>query len=471
MTILFFVSSCASFHRVDSASELVKSKEKSQEKEEELLWIQLRTPSGVHEICRDIVDTILINDQLRLNAKAPQKFLNFKERIWVAKSINLERLANFKRNLFQSLRVWHRNRIPTYYLINDNDIKNISETYAQVLKLAIDSPRSLTTEDKRLLDIVNAWVKTFGDFPIEIEQLLDERISLQYNLKILKELKPTKDREFVTLKFLKKGTEVEKTFIFYKDEKNLKLEIANLENELKKHDDTLIGEGKLKDRLIRQAMLKDFLTIVHHEVEIFAHNTQDEKLANEFKELASHLEELLTKPDLQTTSFGIYKLNSKLLLHEILPSTQVENIKNTYQSSKEVIEKTYDFSKNKIKGAVDYAKNKGSNFVKGIKDFFKEELDEEGNQKGFFAKIFAKLKAIDPKKAAVGGATVTLGYIGIEQYFSIKPTETSVCLDPLTEKPIECSPPADRLDNTKQEAEKLNQDVTDLVNNFIANPF
>ncbi|MCK6595245.1 MAG: hypothetical protein L6Q33_08610, partial [Bacteriovoracaceae bacterium] len=375
----------------------------------------------------------------------------------------LEKLAELKKSLALSFKNWHGHKYPTYFLLNEPDVKLITENYSKTLIKSLNQVDQLTDEDKALLEIVNGWISKFESYPVELDNMLEERISLQYNLNFLKNFELTKEREVVKLNFKKEGKDIDKTFIFYKKDKNLDFEIKNLKKELKAFDETLEKEGKLKDRVIRQAALKEMIQFVQRDIEVASFNVADAKLAHELKTLSKDLNQLLNKSQLQTTSYGVYKLNSDIFWNEILPINQVQTLKEYFKKTGSFFGHAYGFTKEKLKASINFAKEAPRKLIDGVKDLFKKDVDEKGEKIGFFKKLYAKIKAIDPKKAAIGAGVVSVGFIGAEQYFGLEPNTTIDCVDLDSGEKLECSDASERLENTQKQAELINQNITEQI--------
>ena len=240
---------------------------------------------------------------------------------------------------------------------------------------------------------------------------------------------------------------------------------------MKAFDETLEKEGKLKDRVIRQAALKEMIQFVQRDIEVAGFNIADAKLAHELKTLSKDLNQLLNKSQLQTTSYGVYKLNSDIFWNEILPINQVQTLKEYFKKTGSFFGHAYGFTKEKLKASINFAKEAPRKLIDGVKDLFKKDVDEKGEKIGFFKKLYAKIKAIDPKKAAIGAGVVGVGFIGAEQYFGLEPNTTIDCVDLDSGEKLECSDASERLENTQKQAELINQNITEQIDAASADLF
>ena len=465
-----FFAGCSSIHKIESPEKMSNlSNELKNDTEDELLLD--RNPASGD--CNSLMSRFFKKTEIgsQKDALKQRNLLTFREGFWISPKPKLEKLAELKKSLALSFKNWHGHKYPTYFLLNEPDVSLITENYTKTLIKSLQQPDQLTNEDKALLEIVNGWITKFESYPVEMDQMLDQRISLQYNLNFLKKFELTKEREVVKLTFKKDGKDIERTYVFYKKDKNLELEIKNLKNELKLFDETLQKEGKLKDRVIRQAALKEMIQFVQRDIEVAGFNAADEKIAKEFKALSKDLVALLNKPQLQTTSYGVYKLNSSIFWNEILPMNQVQTLKEYFKKTGSFFGHAYDFTKEKLKASINFAKEAPRKLVEGVKDLFKKDVDEKGEKIGFFKKLYAKIKAIDPKKAAIGAGVVGVGFIGAEQYFALEPNTTIDCVDLETGDKLECADASERLENTQKQAEIINQNVTEEIEALSADLF
>ena len=459
---------CSSIHKIEKHDQLSNSINE-QKNEDELLMD--RNPAS--NDCSSLISRFFKKNDLGTQKDALKKksLLTLREGFWVSPKPKLEKLAELKKSLALSFKNWHGHKYPTYFLLNEPDVKLITENYSKTLIKSLNQVDQLTDEDKALLEIVNGWISKFESYPVELDNMLEERISLQYNLNFLKNFELNKEREVVKLNFKKEGKDIEKTFIFYKKDKNLDFEIKNLKKELKAFDETLEKEGKLKDRVIRQAALKEMIQFVQRDIEVAGFNIADAKLAHELKTLSKDLNQLLNKSQLQTTSYGVYKLNSDIFWNEILPINQVQTLKEYFKKTGSFFGHAYGFTKEKLKASINFAKEAPRKLIDGVKDLFKKDVDEKGEKIGFFKKLYAKIKAIDPKKAAIGAGVVGVGFIGAEQYFGLEPNTTIDCVDLDSGEKLECSDASERLENTQKQAELINQNITEQIDAASADLF
>jgi hypothetical protein len=179
-----------------------------------------------------------------------------------------------------------------------------------------------------------------------------------------------------------------------KEDKNLKFTINKLKAEMKELDGTLIKNGRIKDRIIRQAMLLDMLNILHRELEYTVKNaaTPSDEVIKELEKLSL----LIKNSDYSPTSYGVYKINHKIFIRELLATSKLDVL---YTKIKEPLIKLKTF-------AFDYFKNKAAG------------TDEE--KIGIFKKMYLKITSITAKQASIGGGSLAIAGFGFERYFWFK---------------------------------------------------
>jgi len=187
-----------------------------------------------------------------------------------------------------------------------------------------------------------------------------------------------------------------------KEDGNLKATINKLKLEMRELDGTLATNGRIKDRIIRQAMLLDMLTILHREMEYVVKNTPapNQEMLDELKKLTL----VIKDSELSPSTYGIYKIEDKVFIRELIALSKLDK---AYDKIKDPL--------NKLKMVLtDYFKNKNAG------------TDKE--KVGFLKRIYAKITSITPKQAVIGGGSTVIAGIGAERYFALNgdPDETEI---------------------------------------------
>ncbi len=236
----------------------------------------------------------------------------------------------------QRLKNWNDNKYPTYYMYDDEE--SVAHAVAYGKLFSNNFTGAVEVEDQKVaIKRVDEWIQHFSDYKKELNDLIDERISVAYNRDLLKRNKPDADRLEVDLIYKKNGKDVEENIIFYEDDRNFQYYVKQLEKQLTGLDggmfDWWFDEGRIKQRIIKQAILKDQVTIVHRELEYFYHNSPDlasdvkEAMKNKIDELAS----ILKEDEFQPSKYGLAKVDWKKWRKEAgqLPKTVSNNKKVT----------------------------------------------------------------------------------------------------------------------------------------------
>lgn len=315
---------------------------------------------------------------------------------------SLEWINRAKKSLNTSLRNWNNNRYPSFYLFNVEEIVPTAKNYAENLDKIIHNTVAHDDQEitKAYVD-VSDWIKSYSNYSKELDQLLEERISLQYNISLLKKIDlksdETKDVEII---LKRNGTLVKEIITLRKGDKNLAATINRLKLDMKNLDGSFLKNGRIKDRIIRQAMLQDMLTILHRELEFVVKNAEipDDELIKELE----NLNQLIKKSDFMPSTYGVYKIENKIFLREMLAVSKLDKV---YARISDPIEKLKTL-------VMDYFKNRNAG--------------TDAEKIGIFKKMYLKITSITPKQAAIGGSSVAAAWIGYERYFTIKGPVESV---------------------------------------------
>ena len=255
-------------------------------------------------------------------ALVDKKLITITNKFVTVQHPRMEWMNRLRKSLNQSLRNWNNNRYPAFYLFSDEDVVPHAKKYFETLEHTVTEQLPLTKEQTENKAMVETWIKSFQDYQSDVDKLLDERISLQYNLKLVKKIKLKDEPRDIKLMIKRNGVMTEEIITLRKEDKNLGHLEARLKKEIKNLDGARLQNGKIKDRIIRQAMLKDILTIVHRELEYAVKNTPDVS-ETMIKELES-LDSLIKKDEFQPTTYGIYRVTNKVFMREALSMSKLD---------------------------------------------------------------------------------------------------------------------------------------------------
>jgi hypothetical protein len=284
---------------------------------------------------------------------------------------------------------WNDNKYVSLYMFDDEETVASAAVYAKLFRKSLEGA-DLNEDELIVIKNIDTWTKSFTNYQQELDNLVNERISLAYNVDLLKKYSFDGDRAEVDLTFVKDGKEVSERMVFYKDDKNLQYYINQLEKRITQLDggmfDWWFDEGLIKQRIIQQAMLKDKMTIVHRELEYFINNTEgiDEAILVELKAKFNSIDEMLANFDFKPSNYGINKVTNKSLRKELwsLPRT-VKAYKKVQDGKKVMNELLSDQDKDRLKFFTNgYARvfqgtalgalvsGSGASIWLGVKDYF-----------------------------------------------------------------------------------------------------
>lgn len=354
--------------------------------------------------CRSLARDLFISKYYEINheaALAEKKLITFSNKFVTVQHPKMDWINRMRISLNKSLRNWNNNRYPSFYMLSDEDIVPTARGYYDSLEKILTEQLPLTKEQTENQALINAWIKSYEDYNADVDKLLEERISLQYNLTLLKKLKMKEESRDIKLMIKRDGKMTEEIFTLRKEDKNLGHLVHKLKGEIAELDGTLLRNGKIKDRIIRQAMLQDILTILHRELEHAIKNGQNvpEQMTKELEKL----EALIKNPEFKPTTYGIYRVTNKQFMSEV------------YRLSK------LNLVVEKVKEPITAMKNIFANFLQSRSGT--PALDKPAKE-GIFRRIYNKITNITPKQAAYGTAGAGVLAYGTHQYFYVSKSNT-----------------------------------------------
>ncbi|MDD4976230.1 MAG: hypothetical protein PHY93_17870, partial [Bacteriovorax sp.] len=361
--------------------------------------VSSRTPAEGATTCSDIAKNIFMSEDYDKNLTkvlTERKLLTFTEKRVLIHYPHLEWINKVKRSFYTSLRNWNNNRYPAFYIFNDEKIILTANRYAENLDKILTNQLPVNDDETTKAYLaVSDWMKSFQNYKIDVDQLIEERISLQYNISLLKKLKLDADgSRDIQITIKREGILKSEIITLRKEDKNLNFTINKLKEEMKELDGTLIKNGRIKDRIIRQAMLLDMLNILHRELEYTVKNaaTPSDELVKELEKLSL----LIKTSDYSPSTYGVYKISNKIFIRELIATSKLDAIYT------------------KIKGPLIKLKNIAF-------DFFKNKAAGTDEEKfGIFKKMYLKITSITPTQVSIGGGSLVVAGIGFERYFWFK---------------------------------------------------
>ena len=261
----------------------------------------------------------------------------------------------FKDSWTHTFKNWNDNKYVSFYMYDEEETVASAAAYAKLLRKTIDQTET-NKDEAAVLKTIDTWFSKYTHYEKELDDLINERISLAYNRDILKKYDFDGNRAEVDLVFIKEGKEVQEKMIFYKDDKNLQYYIKQLDKRITKLDggvlDWWFDEGIIKQRIIQQAMLQDKLIITHRELEYYINNTEGitEGTLETLKVKLRQFEEAIDDLNFKPSKYGINKIANKSIRKEILalPKT-IKSYKKLQDGKKVVNELLTDQDKDRLK--------------------------------------------------------------------------------------------------------------------------
>ena len=325
-----------------------------------------------------------------------KKLLTFTNKFVTVGHPKMDWMNRARISLNKSIKNWNNNKYPAFYIFHDEDVVTHAKNYFETIHSIVNPNVKVAPDATKNMEMVQGWIKNFENYQVDIDNILDERISVQYNLSILKKLKIKEDIQDIKLLFKKDGKLVEEVITLRKSDKDLAYQIKRLKKEIDDLDGTIFRSGKIKERVMRQAMLTDALTIVHREFEYALKNTPnpDTELTKEFERLTT----LLKNSDYKPTTYGVYRITNKIFIREFIALTKLDLAYKTFAEAPLA----------KFRQVIDaFIHNRP----------LTSSADKE--KIGIFKKMYAKITNITPKQLAIGGAVLVAGGIGFDRYFAL----------------------------------------------------
>ncbi len=363
-------------------------------------YIYERTPAA-EDNCIDMTKSFFLKENYQSDlekALVEKKLITFTNKFVTIEHPRLNWINRARASLNQSIKNWNNNKYPAFYIFDDEDIITHAKNYYKTIDSMVTPETAVAKDATANLEMVSGWMKSFESYQKDIDQLLEERISLQYNLSLLKKLKLKKDEvRDIKITIKKNGHFVEEIITVRKSDKDLDYQIKRFKAEIKEMDGTLLKNGKIKERVIRQAMLNDILTILQREFEYALKNSPapNEELVKELDKINL----LLKNSDFKPTTYGVYRVTNKVFIRELIALSKMDVAYKKFVETPVL----------KFKEVVDaFIRNRPP---KG------EVNPNEPEKIGIFKKIYTKITNITPKQAATGAGVAAVAGLGYQRYF------------------------------------------------------
>lgn len=368
-----------------------------------------RMPASEND-CKTLASNIINNDKQAkalLTEEKPQStaiqnlqakgLLKFKDRFLILNYPGRDWINSVRKNFISHLKKWNKNRYPIFYMTDEKNYQKIGAQLPELLEKKLAN--SLSDEESKIFDTAMAQLDSFMNYQKDIDSLIEERISLQYNIEVLKKL--ILDDKPIDIKIsIKKADGISEEIVtIRKEDKNRSLVIDKLKKQVREIDGRLFKYGKIEERVVQQAFLKDILTIFHREVE-YAHKN-GLHASEDLAKLYEKLDQALVNSDFTPSSYGVYRVDRQVLQTELMMFTNMD------------------------KGVVKLRAGK-ERLRAGFRSFFSDPNAGTDDQKvGFFTSIYNSISTMTVADVTKYGVAVAVG-VGASQYFMVDKTATEV---------------------------------------------
>jgi hypothetical protein len=386
-----------------------------------------------HEMVRSLYMKANYNKDLR-QALVDKKLLKFSNRFVTVQHPRMDWINRVRSSLNKSIKNWNNNKYPAFYIFSSEDVVPHAKQYFETINSMVSPDMAVAPDATKNFETINLWIKAFTDYEKDIDHLLEERISLQYNLSLLKKLKIKDEIKDIKLTIKRNGELVTEVVTLRKSDKDQDFYIKKLKKEITDLDGTTLSNGRIKDRIIRQAMLNDMITILQREFEYGLKNAESPspELVKELK----RLNKLLKNSHFEPTTYGIYRINNKVFIRELIALSKLDVAYKKFVESpllqiKEIAEA---FIQNRP---------------------FKKDPTDEIKKIGILKRVYAKITSITLKQAAIGTGIAATAAFGVDRFFLIQePEVTEIGGD---------TDHQEQLNRTKEEAVKKGDDYSNVI--------
>lgn len=299
-----------------------------------------------------------------------------------------------RKSAISHLQSWNKNRYPIFYTSDNENFAIIGKSIDDLLERKASG--NLDPDDTKILKQVLDQISMFENYESDLAKIIDERASLQYNLEVLKKLKLDSNPIDIKITIKKSTGEESEVLTFRKEDRNKKLAIDNLKRQLKELDGKLFKNGRIEERVIKQAFLKDILTIYHREVEYSVKNAKTS--IAELDEVYKRLDGILKNSSLAPSTYGVFRMDHSLFKAELANFTKFDSAVRKVSASKDKI-------KDSVQGFVGR----------------KNKPQDEQNM-GFLENIYVSVSNLTVADLTRYGIVGAIGF-GTSQYLFIDGTE------------------------------------------------
>jgi hypothetical protein len=223
------------------------------------------------------------------------------------------------------MKTWNNNRYPIFYLSKDKNFEKMGKEISELLEK--QTRGAITDVEAKQLTQVMKEIQAFTNYQKDIQNIIDERVTLQLAIdRINKVLLDDENPIDLELIIRRAGKDEREVVTLRKSDHNRRLVLKKYMAMLNEFNGNMFKPGKLEDRVLKQSMLRDIVTIYHREVEYAVKNgihTTD-KEDDPLKLLYSQLSVALKNSDFDPSSYGMFKVDDDVFVAELMRLTKAD---------------------------------------------------------------------------------------------------------------------------------------------------
>lgn len=252
--------------------------------------------------------------------------LKFREKVFTYNLPSVDWFNSIKHDLISRMKTWNNNRYPIFYLSKDKNYEKVGKEIAALLEK--QSNGTISDSEVQQLSQVMKEIRAFINYQNDLQKIVDERVTLQIAIDKISKVFIDDDKPIdLELIIRRDGLEFREVVTLRKKDHNRKLVLKKYHKLLKEFNGNMFKPGKLEERVLKQSMLRDIVTIYHREVEYAVKNKLPSSIKNDndpLSSLYSQLNSALENSDFDPSSYGMFKIDDDVFLAELMRLTRAD---------------------------------------------------------------------------------------------------------------------------------------------------
>lgn len=183
--------------------------------------------------CPDLMSDFILTPSYQKDLKTAlldKKLITFKQKLMQVEYPRLKWINDVKKSFNISLKNWNHKRFPTFYLAHEEEVIPIAKAYSKSLEKELNNELDEQAIDN--LKSVRSWMSSYENYNQELDQLLEERIALQYNYSLIQKLDLKNETRDIALTFKRQGVLTSEVFSLHPDDNTYKSLLGDLKNQI-----------------------------------------------------------------------------------------------------------------------------------------------------------------------------------------------------------------------------------------------